>query len=345
MIGSETIIMGKESPKIAVLGAGVVGSTVAKILQEQVRNVDITIIADNFREETVSAVAAGIFRPSTSFRGATAEITKRWINNSWYFWQDILKSSESAQAGVISFGTYIFSKENYHNTRNHLIEDLVPIYRAVDENELKICGEGWKYGSYFNTVKIGCDNYLPWVERSFVANGGKVVQKYINSFSSLPEYDLVFNCTGLGAKYLCNDHDLVPIRGQIFKVKAPWLKTAFYGDYDTYIIPGHDGVATLGGVRQYNSYNRDVCKYDAAAIMERCVQLLPALKNAEVVAQKVGLRPHRVPVRVEREIIDRVKVVHCYGHGGYGVTCAPGTAIDAVNIGLDLLRSNSKSKL
>ncbi|XP_068624295.1 D-aspartate oxidase [Battus philenor] len=333
-------------PNIAVLGAGVVGMTLAKLLQEEDRNFRVTVIADSFKDDTTSAVAAGIFRPGTSFRGTTDEITKKWINNSWYYWRDILKTSEAPQAGLMTFSAYIFSKNNYNVTRNHLIEDLLPIYRSVDENELKLCGEGWKYGSYFSTIKIGCERYLPWVEKQFIDNGGKIIVKKIDSFTSLPDkYDLVFNCTGLGAKLLCNDHDLVPMRGQIIRVKAPWLKSAFYGDYDTYVIPGFDGIATLGGVRQYDSYNMEVCKYDAAAILERCCDMLPALKNAEIVAHKVGLRPHRVPVRVAPEIINGVKVVHCYGHGGYGVMCAPGTAMDAVSIGMDLLRNNSRNKL
>ncbi|KPJ04380.1 PREDICTED: D-aspartate oxidase [Papilio xuthus] len=335
-----------DGPSIAILGAGVVGMTVAKLLQDENRKFNITIIADSFKENTTSAVAAGIFRPGTSFSGPTVDITKKWINNSWYYWQDILKSSEAPQAGLMSFSSYIFSKEHYTVTRNHLIEDLVPIYRAVDKNELRICGEGWKYGSYFSTIKIGCERYLPWVERQFLEKGGKIMTSTVESFTSLPgKYDLVFNCTGLGAKLLCNDYNLVPIRGQVIKVKAPWLKTAIYGDYDTYIIPGFDGIATLGGVRQYDSYNMKICKYDSAAILERCCEMLPALKKAEIVAHKVGLRPHRIPVRVEPETVNGLKVVHCYGHGGYGVTCAPGTAIDAVRIGLDLLKTNVKTKL
>ncbi|XP_034828751.1 D-aspartate oxidase [Maniola hyperantus] len=338
--------MDNNSPKIAVIGAGVVGMTVAKIVQQELRNTNITIIADAFTEDTVSCVAAGIFRPGTSFKGPTKEITKKWINDSWYFWQDILKTSEAPLAGLMPVSSYIFSKENYFVTRNHLIEDLVPIYRSVEKDELKLCGEGWKYGSYFSTIKIGCDRYLPWVEKSFIEKGGKIDVKKIDSFASLlSKFDLVFNCTGLGAKMLCGDHDLVALRGQVIKVKAPWLKMAFYGDYDTYMIPGLDGVATLGGVRQYDSYNKDVCKYDSAAIMERCCQLLPALKQAEVVAHRVGLRPHRVPVRVEPEVVDGVKVVHCYGHGGYGVMCAPGTAMDAVRMGVDFLKSNVRSKM
>ena len=51
-------------------------------------------------------------------------------------------------------------------------------------------------------------------------------------------YDVIINCTGLGAQKLCNDINLSPIRGQVIRVKAPWIKFAAYADNDTYIIPG-----------------------------------------------------------------------------------------------------------
>lgn len=336
--------MDKVKPtKIAVIGAGVVGLSLAKILQERLPNAKVTVIADKFEQDTVSCVAAGIFRPGLSFKGPTKHITKTWIVDSWNYWQEILKTPDAFEAGIMSFGAYIFSKDNYHVTRNHLIEDIVPLYRPVDDKELKLCGEGWKYGSYFSTLKIGCEKHLPWLKKIITSKGGEIIVKTIDSFTSLSGYDLVFNCAGLGAKSLCDDYDLVPIRGQVIKAKAPWLKTAFYGDYDTYIIPGLDGVATLGGTRQYDSYNMNVDKYDAASIFERCCELVPGLKKAEIVENRVGLRPHRSPVRVEAEMISGVKVVHCYGHGGYGVMCAPGTAIHAVQIGLDWFSNNVPS--
>lgn len=180
----------------------------------------------------------------------------------------------------------------------------------------------------------------------FQQAGGQIITDRIQSFNDLyGKCDFTVNCTGLGAKQLCNDHKLVPIRGQVLKVKAPWLKTAFYGDYDTYIIPGMDTV-TLGGVRQYESYSMEPSKYDRAAIKERCETLLPSLKNAEIIRESVGLRPHRDPVRVEPEIrhtqFGSMKIVHNYGHGGYGVTTSPGTSKYAVNILKDLHRSNAK---
>lgn len=180
----------------------------------------------------------------------------------------------------------------------------------------------------------------------FLKNGGKIVNKEVEKFDDLyGKFDAIFNCTGFGAKSLCNDNKLVPIRGQIIKVRAPWVKTAFFGDYDTYIIPGRDSV-TLGGCRQYDSYNLNVCKYDSAAIRERCETLLPSLVGAQVDRELVGLRPHRDPVRVELENVrtarGNLRVIHNYGHGGYGVTTSPGTAKYAVKIFRNMHKANSK---
>lgn len=65
---------------ICVLGAGVVGLTTALELQKEFRSADVTIIADKFYKDTTSYVAAGLFRPGTSFTGPTEQITK-YLNN------------------------------------------------------------------------------------------------------------------------------------------------------------------------------------------------------------------------------------------------------------------------
>jgi len=76
----------------------------------------------------------------------------------------------------------------------------------------------------------------------------------------------------------------------------------FYGDYDTYVIPGKRNV-TLGGCRQLDSYNTSVSELDSKAIWQNCTSLLPSLQKATIVKEVVGLRPHRDTVRVELEEI------------------------------------------
>nr|CAD7201024.1 unnamed protein product [Timema douglasi] len=140
----------------------------------------------------------------------------------------------------------------------------------------------------------------------------------------------------------------VPTMGAV-QVRAPWLKTFLYADFDTYIVPG-SLATTIGGCRQYESYDLDVSPHDTAAIKERAFRLIPGLKRAPVIAEWVGLRPHRSIVRVETEIINttsgKLKVVHNYGHGGYGVMTAPGTAQHAVQLVKELhLAGLGNSKL
>lgn len=67
--------------KIAIVGGGIVGLTTAELMQrDSFRNADITILASDF-DDTVSHVAAGIFRVSPSFCGPT-EIITRYVNNN-----------------------------------------------------------------------------------------------------------------------------------------------------------------------------------------------------------------------------------------------------------------------
>ncbi len=88
----------------------------------------------------------------------------------------------------------------------------------------------------------------------------------------------------------------------VFQVRAPWVKMFFYGDYDTYVIPGRRAV-TVGGTRQLESYNETVDRHDSAAIWERATALVPSLGGGEVLRKWVGLRPHRDPVRCELQHI------------------------------------------
>lgn len=191
-----------------------------------------------------------------------------------------------------------------------------------------------------------CGLYLPWAAKKFLSSGGEIINRKICSFSDLQgSYDIIVNCTGLKSKTLCNDRKLVPIRGQVLKVHAPWIKMAYYGDYDTYIIPGFNSV-TLGGCKNFESFDLKPNQYDYDSIKSRCEALVPSLKTAKVTEVKVGLRPHRDTVRVEYEFLDTnrgiLKIVHNYGHGGYGVTTAPGTAKHATRLVRDLWTGYSR---
>jgi glycine/D-amino acid oxidase-like deaminating enzyme len=70
----------------------------------------------------------------------------------------------------------------------------------------------------------------------------------------------------------------------------------------------------------------------AVAIRGRCAAVEPALGSARVLTHRVGLRPSRGRVRLERLPVGRGHVVHNYGHGGAGVTLSWGCAREVLRL-------------
>lgn len=101
----------------------------------------------------------------------------------------------------------------------------MPLYRPATEKELKLCPGNWKHGSFFTTLMTQGSFYLPWAEKKFTAAGGKIHKRLVDNLASLStEYDIIVNCSGLGARYLANDNQVVPIRGQVIKVREAFKK-------------------------------------------------------------------------------------------------------------------------
>lgn len=59
----------------------------------------------------------------------------------------------------------------------------------------------------------------------------------------LAEYDAVVNCMGLRGATLFGDDSCYPIRGQVLRARAPWIKHHYVVDERFYVIPNND----LGG--------------------------------------------------------------------------------------------------
>lgn len=98
----------------------------------------------------------------------------------------------------------------------------------------------FRSGIHFTTFTCEPTFFLPYMYKRVLKAGGKIQRKRIESFDELHTFDLVINCAGLGAKVLVKDDvDLKPIRGQVIRVKASWVKEVVMDDSDdgNYIIP------------------------------------------------------------------------------------------------------------
>jgi D-amino-acid oxidase len=181
-------------------------------------------------------------------------------------------------------------------------------------------------GLRFAAPVVDMSVHLPWLVGRLRALGGAIERHHLASLAEL-EADAVVNCAGLGARELARDASLTAVRGQVVRVRAPgvqeWLLDQSDPERLVYIVPrDHDVV--LGGTAQEGDEDRTADPATTAAIRSRCSALVPALRDAPVVSVAVGLRPVRPAVRLEVE----GRVVHCYGHGGAGVTLAWGCAVE-----------------
>ncbi|KAG7510361.1 hypothetical protein JOB18_019937 [Solea senegalensis] len=322
------------SVRVAVVGAGVVGFSTAVCIAEALPSCSVTLLAETFSPDTTSDGAAGILF-AAKFPDIPLERQRRWFKDTFDHLLAISQSENSPEAGVmLSSGCQIF-REVPEDTKPYW-SDLVMGFRHMTDRELKRFPDH-KFGQIFTTLKCECSSYLPWLEKRFSKAGGQVQQKKVNNLQELSSsYDIIVNCSGLGSKALVGDAEVHPVRGQVLQVDAPWLQHFIRdGDGKTYIFPGIHSV-TVGGTRQEGDWRLGVDEGDTKSILERCTRLEPSLSKANVLATWVGLRPSRRNPRVEREGMQlqgkRVPVVHNYGHGGWGVSLAWGTALDAMRL-------------
>jgi D-amino-acid oxidase len=121
---------------------------------------------------------------------------------------------------------------------------------------------------------------------------------------------------------------VVPVRGQVVYVEQLGLDRWWLDSSGpTYVVPRERDIV-VGGTHVEGEWSRTPSPEAADDILERAARLVPELRGARVLRHKVGLRPVRPAVRLER-VGD---VVHCYGHGGAGVTMSWGVADEVVTL-------------
>jgi D-amino-acid oxidase len=202
-------------------------------------------------------------------------------------------------------------------------------FRILEKSEII---EGYSFGWEIEAPVIEMSHYMPWLKSKFELLGGSIETRKISDFDEL-ESELIVNCSGLGAREICHDEGVVPVRGQVVYIK----QDPGFGRYDQrpesliYTIPRRD-VTVLGGTAQKGDWTMEIREEDEEDILKKCESLWPELDRANIVGRAVGLRPSRTEVRLEKEHVGDKVVVHNYGHGGAGVTLSWGCADEVARL-------------
>ncbi|XP_053694070.1 D-aspartate oxidase-like [Sabethes cyaneus] len=343
--------------QVVVLGAGVNGLCAAVQLAEHYYGVaNVTLISEHVSPDTTGDGSAGLWGPYYCGKTPDHKIVK-WSTATHVFFHQLWKNGLAARVGV-SLQPCMRLTTDPQGYPEPAWKDIVFGCAKLSATELDRLsyehGRRYTGGYQFATFTCEPSGLLPYLFNRFVNVGGKFVRAKVDNVESIVQnrkVDLIVNCTGLGSLEMMSDKEVLPIRGQVARVCAPWVFEIILDDSDdgNYVIPNTETVI-LGGTHQMNDFNRNISKDDSKFIFDGCERMLPSLRNATKVREWVGLRPGRSTVRLEVEQYkageQTVPIIHNYGHGGCGVTLCWGCGSEVVELCQTLvLTKDTKSKL
>ncbi|SFN64822.1 D-amino-acid:oxygen oxidoreductase [Algoriphagus ornithinivorans] len=300
---------------VSVIGAGIIGLTSAIALQEA--GFRVKIFADKKFDQTLSNKVGAVWFP---YSIEPKIKTDRWAGVSYARY--LKESSFAKGVSMIPFlNAYNDLKEE------EWVKHLPPgTVREATEKELP---KGMEKGLIAEVPLAEPPLYLPYLFEKFIDVGGEFE---LRTFDSLEEMNqlgsFVINCTGLGARALCKDKDLHPMRGQILRTEKmgvssfadPTKKGAL-----SYII-NRSQDAVIGGTDYDNDWNENEDARDTDLILNR-LKAFGVSTPPKVLEILVGLRPKRSAVRFQFDP-QYPRIFHNYGHGGAGFTVAWGCALE-----------------
>jgi D-amino-acid oxidase len=304
-------------PRVTVVGAGVIGLTSAIRLAEAGYEVDV--MARELPLETTSATAGGLWMP---FLAEPAQAVARWARLTY---ENLVELAGSPLSGVAVRQGYLLGAGLARPSWTEGLAEELELVAITNP------APGHSHGWQLRVPLVDMTVYLPYLVDRLRAAGGTLTRLPL---TALPTRGVVVNCTGLAARALAADPEVHPIRGQVVWLTNPGLSTWWSDDSDptarlTYVLP-HATHVVVGGTAQPGDWSTTPDEKITDQILERVRELVPALRTSTVLGQRAGLRPARPTVRLETVRGPEGTVVHCYGHGGSGVTLSWGCADDVL---------------
>lgn len=260
MLAARLGLPGHSGP-VAVIGAGVLGLTTARLCQEA--GFQVTIYTKALPPDTTSNIAGGQISPFGHYRESA--VTPEWraqfaaaMDYSWRRFQIMVGDDY----GIRWLTTYT---EDDGPSGSDPLQRYHPAARRLRRSEHPFPIERL---SRFDTMYVEAGRFLRQLTRDVQLAGGAI---RVRAFATPADIvtlseNIVFNCTGLGAGALFGDTGIRPIRGQL-AVLVPQLEIdyAFTGEAG-YMFPRADGIV-LGGTFERDEWDATPWPDDIARIV------------------------------------------------------------------------------
>ena len=310
--------------RIVVLGGGISGLTCTRRLLAARH--DVTVVTADRVQGTTSHLAAAVWFPTAA---GPPDAVARWGAATY---DELARQAHGAVPGVRMCESLVLQREAPAPG-----EPLPAWVGAVGEVRAARADElppGYPAGLRFAVPLVEMPLYLPNLLTDVLRHGAEIVERRVRGLGELLDLrpDVVVNAAGIAAAGLVGDVTVYPVRGQIVRVVNPGLTLSVRDEHHpggrAYVHP-RSRDCILGGTLEHGRWDTDPDPDETAAILRRCVDIVPALAGAEVIDSVAGLRPGRPTVRLEVDpTLLPVPVIHNYGHGGSGITLGWGCADD-----------------
>jgi glycine/D-amino acid oxidase-like deaminating enzyme len=253
-------LQGHRGP-VAVIGAGVMGLTTALLVQEA--GFPVTIYAKALPPDTTSNIAGGQWHPFGHFQRAavTPEWRAQYLAAAEYSWRRF-QIMVGDDYGIRWLPTYV---EREDGPERPLFPYFPPQSRALAPAEHPFPISRL---ARYDTMYVETGRFLRQLTRDLRIAGGTIRIREFQTpadIAALPER-LVFNCTGLGARALFGDQELVPIRGQLaILLPQPEIRYAINCEAG-HMFPRPDGIL-LGGTYERGEWDPTPQPADIARIL------------------------------------------------------------------------------
>ncbi|HEY4942116.1 MAG TPA: FAD-dependent oxidoreductase [Rhizomicrobium sp.] len=298
--GSSTIALHKameSNPReIAVIGCGALGLTSAILAQSA--GAAVTIYARDLLPDTRSARASGSYTPDSRIALASAvapgfpalweemaRITFKtyrrylglpgnpveWVDR--YALSDLSPQEQATHQPPDPLGFV-----GYHDR----IRDLLPLSQALPPGATPF---PTPYVRRSSTLMFNIADYGHTLLSDFRAAGGKFVRAEFRELADVARLreKVVINCTGYGARELCKDESIVPVRGQIgWLIPQPEVNYGVFYD-GVNVLSRTDGIVIQslegGDMRGYNDANETVDRAESEDAVKKVAELYSRFKS------------------------------------------------------------------
>ena len=249
----ELIGDGPPPARAAVIGCGAVGLATARLLQR--RGVDVTIYTKDLPPNTTSNVACAQWGPySVSDARVHTDAFQDRLERAARISHRIFQEMVGVRYGVHWLPNYPLSDVAFGGPgQPDRLADLFPETRDLEPGTHPF---PVRHAREYTTMMIEPPVYLGAVMRDFQLAGGRIrIRDFgsLDAIAGLAERRVV-NCTGIGARALVGDEELVPLKGQL-TVLLPQPEIRYIALYQgLYMMPRADGIL-LGGTRERGEWS------------------------------------------------------------------------------------------